>query len=118
MPDARLVVRRRLLKSARSLPQRRVRVEGNYSCRRLGDAIASGDPSGIEAVVAGVRQADDLLSVVGAAVGGDSRDPGDLDAGGYATLQAVAGRWRTVGAQAAICRAAVARWISAGVSDR
>ncbi len=63
-----------------------VRGEGNHSCRWIGDAAASGDAGGIEAAAAGVRQADDLLSAVGAAAGGDSGDPGDLDAGRYAAF--------------------------------
>ena len=60
--------------------------------RRLRHPAASPDPGGLQAAAAGLRQADDLLSAVGAAAGRRARDPDHHHAGGPGRLQAAAGR--------------------------
>ena len=53
--------------------------EGNNSCGRLGNAALPSDACHQQAIAAGLRQADGVLSAVGADAGGNSRDPADLN---------------------------------------
>src|SRR5208283_1904318 len=53
---------------------------------RLRHPAVSADDRGVEAVDARLRQADDLLSAVGADAGGNPRDPSHLDAAGPAAV--------------------------------
>ena len=69
-----------------ALPQR------HHPGRRLGHAAVSGHAGGQQAIAAGLRQADDLLSAVDVDAGRHPRDPGDLDAAGHRRLRAAAGR--------------------------
>jgi dTDP-4-dehydrorhamnose 3,5-epimerase len=59
---------------------------------RLRLSSASDDPGGVEAIAAGLRQADGLLPAVDADAGRHPGNHGDLDARGSATIQAPAGR--------------------------
>ena len=92
--------------------------QGHHPRRRFRHPAASGDPGGLEAVAAGVRQADGLLPARHPDAGGHPRHPGDLDAAGHAAFRAVARRWQPLGHPPAVRGAAQPGRSGAGLPDR
>ena len=81
-------------------------MKGHPAGRRLRHAAASDDAGGVEAVAAGLRQADDLLPAVGADAGRHPRHHGDLHARGPAAVPPPARRRRAPRRALHLCRAA------------
>ena len=92
--------------------------KGHHPRRRRRHAPLSCHPGRVEAVAAGLRQADDLLPAQHADAGGHPRHPGHLDAAGHAALRAPARRRLAVGPLHSVCRPARAGRAGAGVHHR
>ena len=89
--------------------------EGHHAGRRLGHAALPADPRDLQAAAADLRQADGLLSAVGADAGRHPRHPGDHHADRRAALPRAARRWQPMGHRAVLRRAAAARRARPGI---
>ena len=93
-------------------------LERHPPCRRLRHAAVPDDPGGEQTASAGLRQADDLLSLVGADAGRHPGHPADLDAAGHRRLPAAAGRRQPPGHLDPLRRPTQARGHCPGLAHR
>ena len=95
-----------------------VQDEGHPAGRRLRHPAAPDDDGGVQAVAAGVRQADGVLPALGADAVGDTGYPDHLDPRRPADVPPAAGGWLASGVPVQLRRAALAGRAGAGVPDR
>src|ERR1700719_2669558 len=77
--------------------------EGDHSCWGEWDTSLSHNNGCLQAIVAGFRQTDDLLSAVGADVRWHPRHSRDFDTAGSATIPSTVGRWLRSGPPVLLC---------------
>src|SRR5688572_28240718 len=91
-----------------STMQSEARRERDHSRWRIRHALVPRNPGGVEAAVAGLRQAPDLLSLVDADARRDSRHPRHIHTARHPSVRAAAGRWRALGHASVLRRATIA----------